>query len=126
MFHAFHGIEGVVLTFGKVVDGQFPQILAWPWSSKCTITNYGLPNYVSITKGIMTPNVVTTMVIPNNILISGNNNVSGTIAESGGVSPSINGLWWHLILLWNYCDNCIKEITKKFGHKVMGFIRVSI
>jgi hypothetical protein len=40
----------------------------------------------------MTPNVVTTMVIPNNILISGNNNVSGTIAESGGVSPSINGL----------------------------------
>ncbi len=46
---------------------------------------YGLPHYVSIIKGIMTLNVVTTMVIPNYILISGNNNVSGTIAESGGV-----------------------------------------
>jgi hypothetical protein len=53
---------------------------------------YGLPDYVSITKGIMTPNVVTTTVIPNNILISGNNHVNGTIAKSGGVGPSINGL----------------------------------
>ncbi len=69
---------------------------------------------------------VTTTVIPNNILINGNNNVSCTIVESGGVGPSINGLWWHLILLWNCCDNCIKEITKKFGHKVMGFIGLSI
>ncbi len=86
---------------------------------------YGLPDYVSITKGIMAPNVVTTMVIPKNILISGNNNVSGTNAESGGVGPSISGLWWHLILLWNCCDNCIKEITKEFGHKVMGFVGVS-
>jgi hypothetical protein len=32
-------------------------------------------------------------------LISGNNNVSGTIAESGGVGPSINGLWWHYNIL---------------------------
>jgi hypothetical protein len=35
----------------------------------------------------MTLNVVTTMVIPNNFFISGNNNVSGTIVESGGVGP---------------------------------------
>jgi hypothetical protein len=26
-------------------------------------------------------------------LISGNNHVNGTIAKSGGVGPSINGLW---------------------------------
>jgi hypothetical protein len=43
-------------------------------------------------KALWPQNVVTTMVIPNNILINGNNNVSGTIAESGGVGPSINGL----------------------------------
>lgn len=89
--HTFHGMEGIILAFGKVVMNDYHKFKRM---HVVLIVNVLSFNYFSIIRGMMAPNVVmitsAIAITHTSNLTNGSGNVSGTSTKSGGVNLFIS------------------------------------